>query len=102
MTGLGDVNPSEGARVSLDLAESDSNAATYRCVIRWHDAATKTPTNASGTVRVTINPPGVEFSQLEAAPEAVLTFARTLLRTTARGVQNARWPRRITRWRDES
>jgi len=102
MTGLGDVNPIEGVRVSLDLTDSDSNAATYRCVIRWSNADTKTPTSASGTVRVTINPPGVEFSQLEAAPEAVLAFVRTLLRTSARGVQNARWPRRITRWRDES
>jgi hypothetical protein len=100
-TGLGDVSPIDGVRISLDLRESSSNVATYECAIRWSHADTKTPAKALGSARVTIDPPGVEFSQLEVAPEAALSFVRTLLRTTARSVQNARWPRRITRWRDE-
>jgi hypothetical protein len=101
MTGLGDVNPVDGVRISLDLVESSSNVANYKCAIRWSNADAETPAQALGSARVTIDPPGVEFSQLEVAPDAVLTFVRTLLRTTARSVQNARWPRRITRWRDE-
>ena len=101
MTGLGDVSPIDGVRISLDLRESSSNVATYECAIRWSITDTKTPAEALGSARVTIDPPGVEFSQLEVAPEATLTFVRSLLRTTARSVQSARWPRRITRWRDE-
>lgn len=102
MSSLGEVSPIDGLRVSLDLREASGDAATYDCAVRWSNSDTKTPAQALGSARVTIDPPSVEFSQLEAAPEAALTFTRTLLRTTARGVQNSRWPRRITRWRDES
>lgn len=98
MSGLGDVNPIDGVRISLSLTASSVADATYDCVARW--SAGGEAVEAHGSAHVRIEPPGVEFTAFD-APEATVTFVRTLLRTTARSVQHARWPRRITRWRDE-
>lgn len=101
MTGLGDVGPKDGVRISLSLTASSATDATYTCVARW-SAPSGEAVEAHGSALVRIDPPGVEFTNFDAAPEATITFVRTLLRTTARSVQDARWPRRITRWRDDS
>lgn len=100
MSGLGDVGPKDGVRISLSLTASSSMDATYECVARWSTQGGEA-IEARGSAHVRIDPPGVVFTGFDTAPEATLTFVRTLLRTTARSIQDARWPRRITRWRDD-
>lgn len=102
MTGLGGVSPIDGVRVSLDLTESTSGRAVYTTSIRWTNSDSREAMEASGRATVTTEPVAVTFDALDQAPEAAVEFTRTLLRTIARSVQDARWPRRITRWRDES
>lgn len=102
MTGLGNVNPTEGTRVSLELRESSAGHAKYTVSVRWVDATSGTPMNADGTANVANEPVAVTLEGLEAVSETTTHFVRTLLRTMARGVHDGRWPRRITRWRDEA
>lgn len=102
MTGLGDVNPTGGARVSLELRESSVGHATYTLSVRWVDAPSGTPLNADGIANVANDPVAVTLEGIDAVPETTTNFVRTLLRTMARGVHDGRWPRRITRWRDEA
>jgi hypothetical protein len=102
MTGLGNVNPTEGTRVSLELRDASVNHATYTVSVRWVDAGSGTPMNADGIANVAIDPVDVTLEGIDAVPEATNHFVRTLLRTMARGVRDGRWPRRITRWRDEA
>lgn len=102
MTGLGGVSPIDGVRVSLDLAESTARGALYTAGIRWTNSESGEAMDVTGRATVTTEPLAVTFDGLDVAPEAAVEFTRTLLRTIARSVQDARWPRRITRWRDES
>ena len=100
MTGLGGVNPLDGVRVSLSLVESEKHRAVYAVNIRWTEAGHAHAVDGRATV--TTEPLAVTFDGIEDAPESTSGFVRTLVRTTARSVQDGRWPRRVTRWRDEA
>lgn len=99
MSGLGSVAPVDGVRVSLTLDSSTGTQATYSCSIRWNESGLAT--EVTGSVSVVSEPTQVNTSGLEQAPEGAVAFVRTLCRTIGRGVQDGRWPRRLTRWRDE-
>jgi hypothetical protein len=101
---LDTIAPLDGLRVSLNLVTGDAVAATYECSFLWtvkHDATPAAQT-ATARAKVLVEPPNVEFHDVTNAPEDALTFARGLLRTLARSIdETTRWPRRITRWRDK-
>ncbi len=102
MTGLGGVSPIDGVRVSLDLVEFTETRAVYTAGIRWTNPESGNAMDVTGRATVATEPLAVTFHGLTEAPEAAVEFTQALLRTIARSVRDARWPRRITRWRDEA
>jgi hypothetical protein len=98
------VAPLDGLRVSFNLVRGDTSTATYECAFLWTDKSADTTQAQAATAQATIqvSPPSVEFEQAQAVPEDALAFARGLLRTMARSIdEHTKWPRRITRWRDK-
>ena len=101
------VLPNYGARTELRLVSSGEDGARYEA--RWflgNAEAQKATTEAGGSPDAhglaTIAPSGEVHIELAAGhlPDWALSFTDKLLRTTARGVQAGRYPRRLTRWRD--
>jgi len=95
-----------GARTELRLIAGHAPGAAYEA--RWYlgrpqtgdddgsepDAHGTATVSASGEVTIT-----VLSGQL---PAWLHTFTEKLLRTTARSVRDGRFPRRLTRWRDDT
>jgi len=95
-----------GARTELRLLEVATGGAHYE--VRWflgsesEDSARDDATAPSAHGLATIAPNGQVQIELRGGevPAWLLSFTDKLLRTTARGVQDGRYPRRLTRWRD--
>jgi hypothetical protein len=93
-----------GARTELRLIDTQAPGAEYEA--RWylgraaHDDTDGAQPDAHGvaTIGATGN---VTITVAEGhLPDWLQTFTEKLLRTTARSVQEGRFPRRLTRWRD--
>ncbi len=98
------VTPLDGLRVSLNLVKGDTQGANYDCTFLWTNKRTGQvePQGATARAVVRVDPPGVEFQDAENVPEEALGFARGVLRTIARSIdETTKRPRRITRWRDK-
>lgn len=95
-----------GARTELRLLADHAPGAAYEA--RWYLGRPQTSDgdgpepDAHGTA--TIGPSGEVTITVVAGqlPEWLHTFTEKLLRTTARSVQGGRFPRRLTRWRDDT
>jgi hypothetical protein len=95
-----------GARTELRLVEAGALGARYE--VRWflgseseeNTAADAAAPSAFGLAVVA--PSGEVEIELQGGqvPTWALSFTDKLLRTTARSVQDGRYPRRLTRWRD--
>jgi hypothetical protein len=95
-----------GARTELRLVDAAAGGARYE--VRWflgsenEASAEEDATAPSAYGLLTVAPSGEVQIEVQGGqvPGWVLSFTDKLLRTTARGVQAGRYPRRLTRWRD--
>jgi hypothetical protein len=93
VTGLGNVPPSTGGRVSLELRAAESERVVYACTLLY---ATEQRT---GVAAVDVASGAVTLVGLDEAPAWLTTLTHQLVRQAWRGVPAQPWPRRITRWR---
>jgi hypothetical protein len=93
VTGLGNVPPSTGGRVSLELRVTESERVVYACTLLY-GAEQRT-----GAAHVDLASGAVTLEGLDEAPAWLTTLTHQLVRQAWRGVPTLPWPRRITRWR---
>lgn len=93
MTGLGNVRPSTGGRVSLKLQREQADAIVYTCALLYGE------TELAGGATIDVASGAVTLQGLDAAPEWLTTLTHLLARQAWRAAQTTPWPRRITRWR---
>lgn len=97
------VRTEGGARTELRLLDSSAGRARYE--VRWFlgtgtaDQTADAP-DAHGVAEVGGDADVLVTPKSGQVPDWLLTFTEKLLRTTARSVQDGRFPRRLTRWRD--
>lgn len=85
-----------GGRVELRLGSSDEQSADY-----WALFYVGTDAPREGRMQVTTRPKVQVTSEADPeVPEWLLAFAVSVLRLAARSAPP--WPRRLTRWRDDS
>jgi hypothetical protein len=93
------VRPDNGVRFELRLQSSNELETEYHLRVASHDS------EASGTAQIDATTGKVElgFASGQSLSGPLDQMARALLRSLFRGQQSSGgWPRRVTRWRNES
>ncbi len=91
------ARPDHGGRVELKLTRASEAGAVYRAewstpAGKWHGTVTASDRHAEARPDDSPTPP----------PDWLVAWSAALLKTTGRTVMrmpDARWPRRLTRWR---
>lgn len=93
MSGLGDVQPKAGVRISLVQASCNASEAEYKVTLSTEGGVSvgQAKVTESGEPEVTLQ---------TKLPDKVVQLVTALLRTSCRGRAAKEWPRRITRWRE--
>ena len=93
----GDLHPSAGVRLLLELTSSDAAGARYRAAILTPDARRDLEVAIAADGAVTID--GSASASSDEHVEALRRIARTIAKDSATATPP--WPRRILRWRDK-
>lgn len=93
------LHPESGARLLFELSEGGDEDARYRITALMPEAE-----RHEGEGHAVLGTEQVSVVGLEGAPDWVQTLAQRFLRQIAAGQRKrsqARWPRRVLRWREK-